>query len=70
MDISTRPGEVGLGGSCQGQDRGRQETCTKEEQAGPRLSSLSSLQGPKVFGKKVGSRRSQGLSKAPSGLAL
>ena len=35
-----------------------------------RLSSLISLQGLKVFGKMVGNQKSQGLSEAPSGLAL
>lgn len=64
MDISTRPRGVGLGGSCQGQDRSRQGTCTKEGQAGPRLSSLSGFQGPKVFGKKVGSRKDPRLMKS------
>lgn len=64
MDISTRPRGVGLGGSCQGQDRSRQGTCTKVGQAGPRLSYLSSFQGPKVFGEKVGSRKEPRLIKS------
>lgn len=55
---------MGIEGSCQGQERGREGTRTEGEQAGPRISSLCSLQGPKVFGKKVGSRKSQGLSKS------
>lgn len=37
---------------------------------GSRLNSLSSLQSPKVSGKKVGSRKSQGLPKVPAGPAL
>lgn len=50
---------MGIEGSCQGQERGREGTRTKGEQAGPQISSLCSLQGPKVW-----SRKSQGLSKS------
>lgn len=68
MAICARPGGMGSEGSCQGQDRAREGTCTKEEQAGPQRSSLR--QGPEVFGKKAKAARAKVYRKVPSSPSL
>lgn len=75
MAINTGWGAVGLGGSCGGQERGKQGAGTKEEQAGPLQDLLEAKlpqqpPGPQGIWQKGEKPEETGLSEASWGLAL